>query len=128
MQVIVMVFFFSINRTTLLIVSALELAHTLVKNLQVDGNLTVLGTQTAVSTADVTAGSPFFRLNEGNAIGEAGTTYQGTGVDDAFFSGFMKGPSPQTYYVRIDGKEQDLVESIHSRLRLETTVSLLVHT
>ena len=74
------------------------------ENLQVDGNLTVLGTQTAVSTADVTAGSPFFRLNEGNAIGEAGTTYQGTGVDDAFFSGFMKGPSPQTYYVRIDGK------------------------
>ena len=59
------------------------------QNLQVDGNLTVLGTQTAVSTADVTAGSPFFRLNEGNAIGEAGTTYQGTGVDDAFFSGFM---------------------------------------
>ena len=74
------------------------------QNLQVDGNLTVLGTQTAVSTADVTAGAPFFRLNEGNAIGEAGTTYQGTGVDDAFFAGFMKGPTAQTYYVRIDGK------------------------
>ena len=72
-------------------------------DLQIDGNLTVLGTQTTVSTADVTAGSPFFRLNEGNAIGEAGTLFTGTGLDDAFFAGFMKGPTPQTYYVRIDG-------------------------
>ena len=72
-------------------------------DLQVDGNLTVLGTQTTVSTADVTAGSPFFRLNEGNAIGEAGTSFSGSGLDDAFFAGFMKGPTPQTYYVRIDG-------------------------
>ena len=72
-------------------------------DLQIDGNLTVLGTQTSVSTADVTAGSPFFRLNEGNAIGEAGTQFTGTGLDDAFFAGFMKGPAPQTYYVKIDG-------------------------
>ena len=59
-------------------------------DLQVDGNLSVLGTTTTVSTADVTAGSSFFRLNEGNAIGEAGTTFTGTGLDDAFYAGFFK--------------------------------------
>ena len=72
-------------------------------DLQVDGNLSVLGTTTTVSTADVTAGSSFFRLNEGNAIGEAGTTFTGTGLDDAFYAGFFKGTTPQTYYVKIDG-------------------------
>ena len=40
-------------------------------NLQVDGDLTVLGSTTSVSSADLTAGTPMFRLNEGNAIGEA---------------------------------------------------------
>ena len=50
-------------------------------NLQIDGNLTVLGSTTSVSSADLTAGTPMFRLNEGNAIGEAGTTFSGTGLD-----------------------------------------------
>ena len=72
-------------------------------NLQVDGDLTVLGSTTSVSSADLTAGTPMFRLNEGNAIGEAGTTFSGTGLDDAFYSGFFKGTANQTYYVRIDG-------------------------
>ena len=72
-------------------------------DLQVDGNLTVLGTTTSVSTADVTAGAPFYRANEGNAIGEAGTTFNGTGLDDAFFAGHFTGTTPTTYYVKIDG-------------------------
>jgi len=72
-------------------------------DLQVDGDLTVLGTTTSVSTADLTAGTPMFRLNEGDAIGEAGTTFSGTGNDDAFFSGHFTGTASQTYYVRIDG-------------------------
>ena len=46
---------------------------------------------------------PFYRLNEGDAIGEANTTFTGTGLDDAFFAGHFKGPTAQTYYVRIDG-------------------------
>ncbi|MBP13000.1 MAG: hypothetical protein CMA71_05645 [Euryarchaeota archaeon] len=71
-------------------------------NLQVDGNLTVLGTTTSVSTADVTAGAPFYRANEGDAIGEAGTTFTGTGLDDAFFAGHFTGTAPTTYYVKID--------------------------
>ena len=72
-------------------------------DLQVDGNLTVLGTQTTVGTSNVTQGAPFYRLNEGDAIGEAGTVFTGTGLDDAFFAGHFTGTTSQTYYVRIDG-------------------------
>ena len=72
-------------------------------DLQVDGNLTILGSQTTVGQANVTQGAPFYRLNEGDAIGEAGTTFTGSGLDDAFFAGHFTGPSAQTYYVKIDG-------------------------
>ena len=72
-------------------------------DLQVDGNLTILGSQTTVGTSNVTQGSPFYRLNEGDAIGEAGTTFSGTGLDDAFFAGHFTGTTSQTYYVKIDG-------------------------
>ena len=71
-------------------------------DLQVDGDLTVLGSTTSVSTSDVTAGAPFYRANEGDAIGEAGTTFSGTGLDDAFFSGHFTGTQSTTYYVKID--------------------------
>ena len=71
-------------------------------DLQVDGDLTVLGSQTSVSTNDVTAGAPFYRANEGDSIGEAGTTFSGTGLDDAFFSGHFTGTSSTTYYLKID--------------------------
>lgn len=71
-------------------------------DLQVDGDLTVLGTTTSVSTADVTAGAPFYRANEGDSIGEAGTTFVGTGLDDAFFAGHFTGTTNTTYYVKID--------------------------
>ena len=67
-----------------------------------DGDLTVLGSQTSVSTSDVTAGAPFYRANEGDSIGEAGTTFSGSGLDDAFFSGHFTGTSSTTYYVKID--------------------------
>ena len=72
-------------------------------DLQVDGNLTILGSQTTVGQSNVTQGAPFYRLNEGDAIGEAGTVFTGSGLDDAFFAGHFTGTSPQTYYVRIDG-------------------------
>ena len=71
-------------------------------DLQVDGDLTVIGTTTSVSTADVTAGAPFYRANEGDSIGEAGTTFVGTGLDDAFFAGHFTGTTNTTYYVKID--------------------------
>ena len=71
-------------------------------DLIVGGNLQVLGTTTTTSTSDVTAGAPFYRANEGDAIGEAGTTFSGTGLDDAFFAGHFTGTTSTTYYVKID--------------------------
>ena len=71
-------------------------------DLIIDGNLTVVGEQTSVGQTNVTQGAPFLRLNEGNAIGESGTTFTGSGLDDAFFSGHFTGTAAQTYYVRID--------------------------
>ena len=71
-------------------------------DLIIDGNLTVVGEQTSVGQTNVTQGAPFLRLNEGNAIGESGTTFSGSGLDDAFFSGHFTGTAAQTYYVRID--------------------------
>ena len=71
-------------------------------DLTIDGNLNVTGITTTTSTSDVTAGAPFYRANEGNAIGEAGTTFTGTGLDDAFFAGHFTGTTPTTYYVKID--------------------------
>lgn len=72
-------------------------------DLIVGGNLSVLGTTTSTSTSDVTAGAPFYRANEGDAIGDANTTFSGTGLDDAFFSGHFTGTTSTTYYVKIDG-------------------------
>jgi hypothetical protein len=62
-----------------------------------------LGSQTTVGTSNVTQGSPIYRLNEGDAIGEAGTVFTGGGLDDAFFAGHFTGTTAQTYYVKIDG-------------------------
>ena len=72
-------------------------------DLRVDGNLTVIGSSTTTSTSDVTTGTTMFRLNEGDAIGEAGTTFSGTGLDDAFFSGHFTGTAETSYYLKIDG-------------------------
>jgi len=72
-------------------------------DLQVDGNLTILGSQTTVGTSNVTQGSPMYRLNEGDTIGEAGTSFQGSGLDDAFFGGHFKGTAGKNFYVKIDG-------------------------
>jgi hypothetical protein len=72
-------------------------------NLQIDGNLTILGSQTTVGTSNVTQGSPMYRLNEGDTIGEAGTSFQGSGLDDAFFGGHFKGTAGKNFYAKIDG-------------------------
>jgi len=71
------------------------------QDLRIDGNLIVTGETTTTTTADQTTGTTMFRLNEGSAIGEAGTTFTGTGLDDAFFSGHFTGTSNTTYYIRI---------------------------
>lgn len=71
-------------------------------DLTIDGDLNVSGSQNTTSTNDVTAGAPFYRANEGDAIGDANTTFTGTGLDDAFFAGHFTGTASTQYYVKID--------------------------
>lgn len=72
-------------------------------DLVVDGNLTVNGTQTVTSTANVQIGGNIQYLNGGDTIGEGGTTFVGTGLDDAFFSGHYSGDSStKSFFVKID--------------------------
>ena len=72
-------------------------------NLQVDGDLTVLGQYTTGSTANVNIGGSIQKLNAGDTIGEANTVFVGTGLDDAFYSGHYTGTTSNLgYYLRID--------------------------
>ena len=72
-------------------------------DLRVDGDLIVAGTQTITSTENVSIGGNIQYLNAGNTIGEAGTTFSGTGLDDAFFAGHYSGDSStKHFYVEID--------------------------
>lgn len=72
-------------------------------DLQVDGNLTVLGTQTVASTENISIGGAFNYFNAGDTIGETNTAFVGSGLDDAFFSGHYNGDSSNKgFYVKID--------------------------
>jgi len=71
-------------------------------SLTIDGDLNVTGSTNTTSTSDVTAGAPFYRANEGDAIGDANTTFTGSGLDDAFFAGHFTGTASTNYYVKID--------------------------
>lgn len=72
-------------------------------DLIIGGDLTVQGSQIVSSTENIAIGGAFNYLNAGNTIGEANTTFSGTGVDDAYFSGHYNGPDSRTFYVKIDG-------------------------
>ena len=72
-------------------------------NLTVDGDLTVNGTQTITSQANLALDNAFIYMNSGDTIGEANTTFSGSGLDDAYFTSHFEGTSSTTYYVRIDG-------------------------
>ena len=72
-------------------------------NLTVTGDLTVSGTQTITSQANLALDNAFIYMNSGDTIGEANTTFTGSGLDDAYFTGHFEGTSSTSYYVRIDG-------------------------
>lgn len=74
-------------------------------NMTVAGNLTVLGSHTVASTTSIAIGAPFQYLNSGDTIGDANTTFTGSGLDDGYFTGHFTGPSSQTFYVMIDGEK-----------------------
>lgn len=71
-------------------------------NLTVNGDLVINGTQSITNQQNLAINDSFIYLNSGDNIGEAGTTFTGSGLDDAYFTGYYEGTSNQTYYVRID--------------------------
>jgi hypothetical protein len=72
-------------------------------DLRVDGNLVVVGTQTIISTENVQIGGNIQYLNAGNTIGQSGTTFVGSGLDDAFYAGHYNGDSStKSFFVKID--------------------------
>lgn len=72
-------------------------------NLTVDGNFTVNGTQSVVTQSNLAIDDSFIYLNSGDTIGSANTTFTGSGLDDAYFTGHYEGTTNKTYYVQIDG-------------------------
>jgi hypothetical protein len=72
-------------------------------NLTIDGNLTVNGSQSIASQTNLSITDSFIYLNGGDTIGEANTSFSGSGLDDAYLAGHYKGTTTTTYYVRIDG-------------------------
>ena len=71
-------------------------------NLIVGGDLTVTGTTTTVNSVNLNIADSFVYMGGGDAIGDTGTTFVGSGLDDATFRGYFEGPSTLSYYVRID--------------------------
>ena len=71
-------------------------------NLTIDGDLTVNGTQSIVSQANLAIDNSFVYLNSGDTIGDANTTFTGSGLDDGTFTGHYNGTTTKTFYTRID--------------------------
>jgi hypothetical protein len=70
---------------------------------RIDGNLTVVGSQTITSTENVSIGGNIQYLNAGNTIGASGTTFVGSGLDDAIYTGHYGGDSAtKSFFVKID--------------------------
>ena len=76
---------------------------TVTNNLTVGGDLTVTGTTTTVDSQNLSIADSFIYLNGGDAIGDSGTNFVGSGLDDGTFKGYFEGATSTTYYVRIDG-------------------------
>lgn len=68
----------------------------------VDGDLTVNGTQTITNSNNINLSGAFNYFNSGDTIGESNTTFTGTGLDDAVFTGHYEGTSSnKTFKVKI---------------------------
>jgi hypothetical protein len=68
----------------------------------VDGDLTVNGTQTITNSNNINLTGAFNYFNSGDTIAESGTTFTGSGLDDAIFTGHYKGTaSNKTFKVKI---------------------------
>ena len=78
----------------------------------VDGDLTVNGTQTITNSNNINLSGAFNYFNSGDTIGESGTSFTGSGLDDAIFTGHYDGTaSNKTFKVKITrlhtGQDED---------------------
>lgn len=72
-------------------------------NVTVAGDLTVLGTQTIANSENIALAGAFNYFNSGDTIGDANTSFTGTGLDDATLTGHYEGTTTnKTFYVKID--------------------------
>ncbi len=71
-------------------------------NVTIDGDLTVLGDQTIAASSNIQIGNAWNYFNAGDTIGDANTTFTGSGLDDATLVGHFNGTASTTYYVKID--------------------------
>jgi len=69
----------------------------------IDGDLTVNGSQIIASSTNIETGAPFFYLSAGDTIGQANTTFTGSGLDNGYYTGHFTGTASTSYYVKIDG-------------------------
>lgn len=73
-------------------------------DVRIEGDLIVTGSTITTSTEDVNIGGQYTFLQQGDTIGESGTSFSGTGLDDGLLVGTYTGTtSSKTFYVRIDG-------------------------
>lgn len=74
------------------------------------GDLTVLGTTTSVGASSLNVADQFLYTQSGDAVADD-YTFNGSGLDDAYVSGYFEGTTSTNYYVRIDGTgAQDTIE------------------
>jgi len=75
---------------------------TISNDLIIGGDLTVTGVTNTVGAANLSIADQYVYMNTGDAIGDTGTNFTGSGLDDATFKGYFEGTTSTTYYVRID--------------------------
>ena len=68
----------------------------------IDGDLTVLGTQTIANSENISLSGAFNYFNSGDTIGDANTSFSGSGLDDATLTGHYEGTTTnKTFKVKI---------------------------
>ena len=73
-------------------------------NLTVGGDFTLLGSQSSIELVNLQVQNSFVYLNSGDTIGASNTTFSGSGLNDAVFTGQYEGTaSNKTFKVKING-------------------------
>ena len=79
-------------------------------DLTIGGNLNVLGTETRTAVSNLNVADTFIYLGAGDTIGAGNTNFNGTGDQNATFTGHFKGDSDETFRVRISATGGDTIE------------------